>query len=42
MSFAVAAGVSEETIVVNGVENVATSFPNFAELANKVGLNIDD
>ena len=42
MSFAVAAGVAQEPIVVNGVENVATSFPNFAELANKVGLNVDD
>jgi len=40
MSFAVAGGVSDSEIVIDGAENVATSFPNFVELANRVGLSI--
>ncbi len=42
MSFAVAAGVAQQPIIVNNVANVATSFPNFAVLANKVGLQLDE
>lgn len=41
MSFAVAGGVSEQAIVINGADNVATSFPNFVDLATQVGLSID-
>lgn len=41
MSFAVAGAVSQGPVVVNGAETVATSFPNFVELANSAGLSID-
>ena len=41
MSFAIAGAISSETISVQGAEAVATSFPNFVELANKVGMQID-
>jgi len=40
MSFAVAGGVSEGSITINGADNVATSFPNFVELADQVGLTV--
>lgn len=40
MSFAVASLRSAEPIVIHDCDNVATSFPGFAELANSVGLNI--
>ena len=40
MSFAVAGSISAGDIVIDGAENVATSFPNFVELANQVGLSI--
>ncbi len=40
MSFAVASIQSEDTIIVNDVENVATSFPNFVETVASLGLNI--
>jgi 3-phosphoshikimate 1-carboxyvinyltransferase len=40
MSFAIAGGVSSGEIVINEADNVATSFPNFVELATSVGLNI--
>ena len=42
MSFAVAGCVSDGEVVINGAETVATSFPNFKELANQVGLSIVD
>jgi len=41
MSFAVAGGVSEGPVVVNEADHVATSFPNFVELARHAGLNIE-
>lgn len=41
MSFAVAGAVSKSKIVINECENVATSFPNFVELANTAGLSIE-
>ncbi len=41
MSFAVAGGVSQQQIIINEADNVATSFPNFVELASKAGLKID-
>lgn len=41
MSFAVAGGVSEGAVVVNEADHVATSFPNFVELAKQAGLLID-
>ncbi len=40
MSFAVAGGVSANEIIINEADNVATSFPNFVDLATSVGLNI--
>jgi len=42
MSFAVAGGVSKSSIVIDGADIVATSFPNFVELVNKVGLSVVD
>jgi 3-phosphoshikimate 1-carboxyvinyltransferase len=30
------------TIVINDCANVATSFPNFVELASKAGLTLDE
>lgn len=41
MAFAVAGLVSNEPIIVNDCENVATSFPGFVELAQKAGMNIN-
>lgn len=41
MSFAVAGGVSESVIIINGAETVATSFPNFVELATEAGLFVE-
>ncbi len=38
MSFAIAGGVSEQGVTINGAETVATSFPNFVELASRAGL----
>lgn len=41
MSFAVASSRASDEIIIHGTETVNTSFPNFAELANSVGLQID-
>ncbi|CAC9647382.1 3-phosphoshikimate 1-carboxyvinyltransferase [bacterium endosymbiont of Bathymodiolus sp. 5 South] len=40
MSFAVASLRCEHAIEINDVDNVKTSFPNFVELANSIGMNI--
>lgn len=40
MAFAMAGLVSKEPILIKECENIATSFPNFIELANKLGLQI--
>lgn len=40
MSFAIAGGVCNNKITINGCENVATSFPNFTDLADEIGLEI--
>lgn len=40
MSFAVAGAVAKGEVIINEAETVATSFPNFVELANQAGLNI--
>lgn len=40
MSFAVASLRAEESIQIEDCANVATSFPNFVELAEKVGIKI--
>lgn len=40
MSFAVASSRASGEIVIHGTQTVATSFPNFAELACQVGLDI--
>lgn len=41
MSFAVAGGVAEQGVSISGAETVATSFPNFVELAAQAGLIIE-
>ena len=41
MSFAISSLRASDTITILECENVATSFPNFVELANGVGLNIE-
>ncbi|OZG72202.1 bifunctional prephenate dehydrogenase/3-phosphoshikimate 1-carboxyvinyltransferase [Hahella sp. CCB-MM4] len=40
MAFAVASLVSKSDITIKDCANVATSFPNFWELANEVGFNL--
>lgn len=40
MSFAIAGAVAETEIIVRDCENVHTSFPNFVEVANQIGMNI--
>ncbi len=40
MSFAIASSRSEYDIKIEDVDNVQTSFPNFVELANRIGMNI--
>lgn len=42
MSFAVASLVSTGDIHIKGCDNVATSFPNFVQLANSVGFAITE
>ena len=42
MSFAIASSRSEYDIEIEGVDNVQTSFPNFVELSNKIGMNIEE
>ena len=42
MSFAIASSRSEYDIKIEGVDNVQTSFPNFVELANRIGMNIKE
>lgn len=41
MSFAVAALRGSAPITIEGVDNVATSFPNFVELATTAGFNLE-
>ncbi|MCG8668890.1 MAG: bifunctional prephenate dehydrogenase/3-phosphoshikimate 1-carboxyvinyltransferase [Pseudomonadales bacterium] len=41
MSFVVAALRSEGDITIGNCANVATSFPDFVDLATKVGMNVD-
>ena len=42
MSFAIASSRSEYDIKIEDVDNVQTSFPNFVELANRIGMNIEE
>jgi len=42
MSFAVASVKSNYEISIDGVDNVKTSFPNFVELANSIGMDITE
>ena len=42
MSFAVASVRSNFEINIDGVDNVKTSFPNFVELANSIGMSITE
>jgi 3-phosphoshikimate 1-carboxyvinyltransferase len=41
MSFAVASVRSQKEIVILDANNIVTSFPNFIELANQIGMKID-
>ncbi len=41
MSFAVASLIASGEILIKGVDNVATSFPNLLSLANGVGFNLE-
>ena len=41
MAFAVAGMISNEAILINDCENVATSFPGFVDLAISAGMEID-
>lgn len=41
MSFAVAALRAKGPIIIEGCDNVATSFPNFVELATEVGMRLE-
>ncbi|RUA06428.1 MAG: 3-phosphoshikimate 1-carboxyvinyltransferase [Gammaproteobacteria bacterium] len=40
MSFAMASARCQYPIEIDGVDNVATSFPNFVELTNSIGMKI--
>jgi 3-phosphoshikimate 1-carboxyvinyltransferase len=40
MAFAVAGCVAKETLTILNCNNVSTSFPNFVELAEEVGMNL--
>ena len=40
MSFSVAGAIAQGEVVIKGAETVATSFPNFVDLANQAGLVI--
>ena len=40
MAFAIASVRSNYELDIKGVDNVKTSFPNFVELANQVGINL--
>ena len=40
MAFAIASVRSNYELNIEGVDNVKTSFPNFVELANQVGINL--
>lgn len=41
MSFAIAGLRASQDILIHGTETVATSFPNFTQLAKQAGLNIE-
>lgn len=41
MAFSIAGAVASEPIFIDKCENVATSFPNFVEVATQIGLQID-
>jgi 3-phosphoshikimate 1-carboxyvinyltransferase len=41
MSFAIAGAVAEQETIILNCENVTTSFPNFVELAQSIGINIE-
>lgn len=40
MAFAIAGGVAKEAVEVADCDNIATSFPEFCQIANHAGLNI--
>jgi len=40
MAFVVAGAVARESIIIHDCANVETSFPNFLDLANQLGMNV--
>jgi len=42
MSFSVAALAAKDAVIIHDCANVETSFPNFVELANSIGMNIKE
>ena len=40
MAFAIAGATSDNAITVENCQNITTSFPNFVETANKIGLSL--
>ena len=42
MAFAVAGGIASAEIKICDADNIATSFPDFVEIANQIGLNISE
>ena len=40
MSFAVLGSVTEQSIEISGASSIKTSFPNFIDLMNSIGLDI--
>ena len=42
MAFAVAGGIACAEIKICDADNIATSFPDFVEIANQIGLNISE
>jgi 3-phosphoshikimate 1-carboxyvinyltransferase len=41
MAFAIAGGIAQAPVFVRNCANVQTSFPNFTELANEIGMKIE-
>jgi 3-phosphoshikimate 1-carboxyvinyltransferase len=41
MSFAVASLNASDVITIDDVENVATSFPGFVQIARQAGLDVE-
>ncbi len=42
MAFLIAGAVAQSSVVVQGIESISTSFPEFFEIANQMGLDIKE